>query len=279
MTIDVVIPAIRQQAVERLVYSLERQTRPPDIISIVSNEVEPFPSSVKTRILRFDSRIYAVGFKDVALRQNVGIFESESDFILISGDDQIAPPTMIADSLAVLETEPFFWGNHRIIDYGDMTVDAIQALSSNHGLSRENPTNYGHAFTSCYGGMFGIRRYLLWDMGGFDMAYMCRHAGEDQQLGYRLMRRHNENTAIIREPPFSWMGTGRPPWDPPRVTNMCRGEHVLSRSFYGGLPFDICLYCPYLVFVGLEKSLLRERPIIPYDHTQVTVRSETWPQP
>lgn len=279
MTIDVVIPALRQTEVERLVYSLEEQTRRPDTVSIVSNEIDPFPSSMNVRILRFNSRIYAVGFKDVALRQNVGIFESQADHILISGDDQIAPPTMIEDSLRVLETEPFLWGHHRIIDFNGLTVDQVRMMPMVRGHPRETPVNYGHAYTSCYGGMFASRRYLLWDMGGFDMAYMCRHAGEDQQLGYRLMRRHNQPNVFIHEPPFSWMSGSRAPWGPPRVANVCRGEHMLMRTFYGGLPFDACERCPFLVFVGQEKLLLRERPIIPYDHKAVTVRSERWQQP
>ena len=280
-TIEVVIPSLRQEAVERLVLSLCLGTVVPTVVTVVSNEAQPFavPPGSRVRLLRFESQDYCIGELDVALRQNVGLFTTECDLIVIQGDDQIAPPTMIADTIEGMEGKEYLWGNHRLIDFRGMTLEEIMALPMERGASRENPVPPArHGYWSCYGGMFAAQTSLIHEVGGFDMAFLGRHAREDQQLGYRLMKRAGESGVLIEEPPFSWhpielrQGNVREhlPWLP-AITNSC-GDHQWSEVLIGGIKFVRCTVCPAQRFGDAEERLFRGEVIIPYrpDWVQTT---------
>ena len=59
MTVEVVIPSIRQESVERLVKSLCDQSQAPDVITVVSNETQGFKVRGRpmVRLLRFESDV------------------------------------------------------------------------------------------------------------------------------------------------------------------------------------------------------------------------------
>jgi hypothetical protein len=272
MSIEVVIPSLRQEPVERLIASLSLQTHPPDAITIVSNETQPFGvDGLPVRLLRFSSHAYAIGEKDVALRQNVGIYSSGCDYIVISGDDQVAPPTMIEDTLAALEIRKrkvgfdYIWGNHRLTDFLGKSLDDIRLADRESGLSREFPVPpHGHGYWSCYGGMFAARTDFIQEFGAFDMAFIGRHANEDQQLGYRLMKRAGHQAVFILEPPFSWhsMELRVPehatdlPWMKPVLNGCGPGNHDLGDAWVKGLLFDSCMKCPFTSYKGGHVALV-----------------------
>lgn len=281
LTVEIVIPALRQKPVERLVHSLCLNTQPPDIITVVSNEVEPFPApaGATVRLLRFASKEYAIGEYDVALRQNCGVWAAQCDTIIIQGDDQIAPPSMIEDSLHVLGDGEYIWGNHRLIDF-NRDPEHIRLMPKELGISRENPVPPArHGFQSCYGGMLAIRTDFIREVGAFDMAFMGRHGSEDQQLGYRLMARKRENTVLISEPPFSWHPIelrdgdtrAREQWLMP-VTNGC-GDHLLSETTISGMRFLFCSRCPYRRFSDEPEKLFRDEVIVAFRPELVTTTS------
>jgi len=283
MTVEVVIPALRQEPVEWLVMSLLDQTVPPDAITIVSNETQPFAhDGVPTRLVRFQSSEYLFGELDVALRQNVGIYEAVCDVVIIQGDDQIAPPTMIEDTLAAMEGEEYIWGNHRLVDFATTSYGEIRLTHPSVGKSREVPIPPAwHGFYSCYGGMFAAKREFLCDFGAFDMAFNGMHGSEDQQLGYRLMKRAGMTQVRILEPPFSWHGIElkggdartRSPWLEP-VTNGCGIlSHDFAEDFIEGVRFIRCRNCPAQRFSDEWSKLFRDQPIIRYRPELVRTQS------
>lgn len=273
MGAEVVIPSLRQRSTETLVWSLSQQTHPPDAITIVSNELEPFPvMGVPTRLLRFSSSEYGVGDWDVALRQNVGIFEAKGDVIVMQGDDQIAPPTMIEDTLTEMGDRNYIWGNHRLLDFKRYTADEIRTKPMHEGMSREDPVPPAeHGHWSCYGGMFAANADFLCDEGAFDMAFNGRHGGEDQALGFRLMRKTGQQKVWISEPPFSWHpielkqgdARARSPWLDP-ITNGCgAGNHSFARTKMDGASYLQCGKCPVWHFDNVA-ALFRDRMLIRY---------------
>lgn len=284
MTVEVVVPSLRQESVERLVWSLGRQSHLPDVISIVSNETQPWiaEGNVKVRLLRFTSSEYAIGEKDVALRQNVGIFAATGDTIIIQGDDQVAPPTMVEDALHTLGGRDYLWGNHRLIDFDDKAPDEIRNLPRVAGDSRERPVPPAwHGYQSCYGGMFVARTDFLRSIGAFDMAFNGLHAGEDQQLGYRLMRRAGQHLVYIEEPPFSWHSIelrdgntrARYPWLEPLRNGCGPDHHDFADVFISEVRFIRCRACPALRFDDDPAKLFRDEVLIPFHPEAVTATS------
>jgi hypothetical protein len=286
MGVEVVIPSLRQGAVERLVDSLFLCDPPPDIVTVVSNETRPFlptgAASVRCRLLRFSTDEYAIGELDVALRQNVGIYSAEADIIIIQGDDQVAPPSMISDSLEVLEGKQYLWGNHRLLDFQNRSLDNIRLMDRWRGMSREMPEPpHWHGYHSCYGGMFVARTDFIRDFGAFDMAYLGRHAQEDQQLGFRLMYMEREEKVFIHEPPFSWHDVAlkqgdtraREPWLEPMRNGCGPDSHDLVQTSISGCPFLKCSRCPFYYFAGPSDSLFRDTPLIRYRHDAIQTDS------
>ncbi len=276
---EVVVPALRS-SVERLVYSLSKCDPQPELVTVVSNEVRPFdPHGLKVRLVRFASKVYPVGYRDVALRQNVGLYLAESEVVVIQGDDQIAPHSMLRDVSEHL-TGDYLWGNHRLVDFADYTADQIMALDRCDGVSRENPEPPAvHGYWSCYSGMFAARTAFITEFGGFDMAFNGSHGAEDQQLGYRLMQRAGKRKVVIDEPPFSWHsielrdgdGRGRASWLKPKQ-NGC-AAHDLRTEERGGFPYLVCQKCLYYRFDGDDAALFSGQLVERYDPNMVTTRS------
>lgn len=288
MIIETLTPSIRQGETERLVRSLLDQTRPPDIITIISNETEPFPvQDGRVRLLRYASDVYCVGEFDATLRRNVGAWSAEGDVIVWQDDDQIAPPTLIEDSLSALEGKDYLWGNHRLTDFEAHSYEEIRSMSPEDGESREHPVPPAmHGHWSCYCGMFVVRTAFLREVGGFDMAFNGNHYSEDQQLGYRLMRRHGDSHVFIHGVPFSWHAIGlgkgthtekfRSTWLPPRSNGCGRGNHLFRQVDIGGTEFLVCTRCPYQYAPKLD-GLFREEPVIRY-RPEVVDATSVWLQ-
>lgn len=269
MKIDVIATPSRSPS--RLIESLALGTRKPDMVSLVTNanlEVETFGLNV--RLLRFDSDEYAVGDRDVALRCNVGLWSSTADAVVYQGDDQIASPDMLEESEGLLKVSTHFWGHHRYTTFGDRSVSEVMAQDPSTGRSREHGTNRLHLYLSCYSGMLGAKVADLRQAGGFDMAFNCRHAGEDQQLGRRLDGSH----VYIHEPPYSWHPDDPPDWEPPGRSNVCEA-HDLVEVEINSAAFMRCSRCPFQQYAGPEVVLFDRRDaLIPYDHSLVRVEEE-----
>jgi hypothetical protein len=281
MSVEIVIPSLRQEPVERLVYSLSKCDPQPDVVTVVTNEAHPFDNyGLRARLLRFSSEKYPVGYLDVALRQNVGIYAAECETIVIQGDDQIAPHSMIGDVQEHLSDE-YLWGNHRLVDFADYSADQIMALAMEDGESREHPEPpFWHGYQSCYGGMFAAGTAFIQDFGAFDMAFNGLHESEDQQLGCRLMRRADEKAVWIIEPPYSWHSIElkhgdtreRAPWLPPQI-NGCE-VHDLVETTRNSFKYLQCTRCLYYRFNDERAKLFRGELIERYDPAAVSTRSE-----
>jgi glycosyltransferase involved in cell wall biosynthesis len=273
--VDVVVPA-RRDTIDRLLYSLSLQTRPPDTVLIVSNEVSPKSvPGLSIEMIGFGSGHYQVGFMDVVLRRNIGIWESMADLIVFQDDDLIASPGMIEACIERTQDEPFVWGHHRYTTFTGRPWGEIMALTPEDGRPRESAPNREHGWQSCYAGMMASRRDFLIEVGGFDMMFLGLHAGEDQQLGRRMLDRVGKTRSFIYEPPFSWH-----PEEPrePRSwidgpTNMCPdGSHEWDLMWYNGVQFNRCKRCPGQKL--WSEVPIDNRVVVPYEHSRVQLKKE-----
>jgi hypothetical protein len=256
VTVSILVPSLGGRSIDRLLTSLSLGSVIPDEVVVVTNEIDDLDThGLRVRLVGFSSTEYVVGFRDIALRCNIAIHAAESDRVIFQGEDHIASRTMVADSLALLEQRRYFWGHHRYTRFGDKTVAEIVTMAPERGKSRETAANREHLFLSCYSGMLGAEKALLQEIGGFDMAFQCRHAGEDQQLGRRLSQRFDRSDRVyIFEPPFSWHPTDPDPWGEPRRINAC-GTHEFSIAEIDGHPYEVCANCPFRRFVGTNEEL------------------------
>jgi hypothetical protein len=142
-------------------------------------------------------------------------------------------------------------------------------MSPEKGRSREHPPNAWHSWLSCYGGLFGAERMLIEKIGGFDMMFSGRHAGEDQNLGRRIAQSIDKsNRVFIYEPPFAWHPEERIPWSIGH-TNICPLNHQLSWSSYEGLNIEKCVICPYFRILGGE--IYRDHVVMKFDPNKVKI--------
>ena len=271
MEVDVVIPTVRSDSVQWVLYSLSKNTVKPDLVTIVSNDIgKDLPCyGLKVRLVQFNSTHYPIGQLDVALRRNVGIWSSPCSHIITFDDDQLAPHNMIRESVELLKKQSYFWGHHRYIDFSNHSVDEIILMAPEKGRSREKTVNAWHYWYSCYGGLFGAERTLVQELGGFDMAFSGRHGGEDQNLGRRLIRAiDHSNKVFIHEPPFAWHPEKKIPYSP-SSSNLCSSKHQISRFSHDGLDLEKCDLCPY--FKVLNNIVDSDNIIMRFDPKNVEI--------
>jgi hypothetical protein len=272
--IDIVVPATRKGATQRLIDSLVRGTRVPDQITVVSNEIDSLnPQGMNVRIIRFDTDAYGVGYRDVALRCNVGIYSSNAKYILISGDDQIASHVTVQAFGHRLEAGArTVWGHHRFTYFAGKTVGDIMSMPPTLGKSREQGVNRYHSFRSCYSGSFGAGADYLRSVGAFDMAFNCRHAGEDQHLGLRTDGR----SVFIHEPPYWWHPLEEERWGAILKSNMCDSHELEEFVTNTALLMRGCAKCPFTETAD-ESKLFWPALWVPYDHSKVeTTVEQQW---
>jgi len=273
-TLDVIIPSVGRPTLARALESLAQGSALPDSVTVVSNEVPPdlASSGLPLRVLGFDSERYPYGVRDVALRRNVGIFASGCAHVLTFDDDQVAPRSMVADVRRLLEAEPVLWGHHRYVAMAGLGVAELLDRPPARGRAREHPPNGWHGWQSCYGGLFAARRDVVEAVGGFDLGFAGRHAGEDQDLGRRLARRLTGRERVyVHEPPFAWHPTAHEPW-PPTRTNVCpSGEHALVPEIVGGARGERCTRCPWFVTATAPSNDRGDAPVIRFDPSLVAV--------
>lgn len=250
MKLDIIVPTMRPHLLERVLFSLSRNRTRPDLVTIVTNELlDPPPCfGLDVRVIRFSTSKYPFGCKDVALRRNIGIWSSPGTHVLTFDDDQLAPPDMLESSLKVLREEPYLWGHYRYLDFADHSVESILGLPKELGRARESPPNAFHGWQSGYAGLFACEITLLKAVGGFDMAFCGRHAGEDQNLARRLcLAMGRPDRIIVHEPPFAWHPERREVWATPRAHNLC-DHHALVESRIGRHRLLRCTNCPHYEF-------------------------------
>jgi hypothetical protein len=273
MKIEVIIPAAGDP--KNLIWSLGRQSLWPDMVTIISNEWKPperFWGEFPMRLLRFSSDEYPYGYKDVALRRNIGIWESDADVIIFQDDDQVAPLDMIRDFKHLLSEREIVWGHHRFIDF-DLSPEPspvwwLHGLSPEKGRSREHGVNQEHLYQSGYAGCMGVYREAILAAGGFDMMFLGRHGSEDQSLARRMCG----EKIFIHEPPFSWHPL-KSPKRHPGPTNVC-DDHHWEPDVYNGVIFNRCTRCPLWKFADRQELLFRDEVVVPYEHQLVHVVQE-----
>ena len=270
--IDVVVPVRRRGAiVDRVLRSFSRGTMLPAAILLVTNELDrPDLSSygLDVRLVRFESDTYPIGFNDVALRRNVGIWAASAPYVLTFDDDQIAPRSLLESAAAALANAPVCWGHYRFIDFDAVGFEDILALPPDAGRARETPPNAWHTWRSAYGGLFAADRGLIQRAGGFDMAFSGRHGGEDQDVGRRRAAIVHGGSAIyVHEPPFAWHPDKPIAWDECRHSNLCPGEHALGMRRIGGVVAQACYRCPFYLVPHVESAAVH--PQMPFDASKV----------
>lgn len=281
MQLEVMAPAMRRDGAQRLIDSLAAQTRRPDAVTLVSNEMVAADLAwhgLNGRVLAFRSEAYAVGERDVALRGNIGIFHGTTSHILIAADDQICPRDGIAAWERALVGKPFAWGHHRLFD-GAPDVAALLDRPAETGASRERGVNVWHGYWSAYSGSFGAWRDYLMRAGGFDMLFNGRHAGEDQNLGRRLAHHNRDGLRVfIHEPPFWWHPPFDAPsesWPAPGWANVCPdGAHSWVATPMAKGQLLRCTRCPLWRYDGDDPQ--QPDPLIRFDPALVTI-TETRP--
>ena len=277
--LDLIIPAMRPaECVANVLYSLSRNTVQPDVVSIVSNELDSdLPSyGLNVRLIRFTSEHYPVGEQDVALRRNVGIWSSTCAHIVTFDDDQLAPPNLIETSARLLERKPYFWGHHRFVEFSGRSVDELLQMDPEQGRAREHPPNAWHQWMSCYAGVFGAERELVQRLGGFDLIFCGRHAGEDQNLGKRIAWHVDRSERVfIHEPPFAWHPERKIAWSAPRYRNLCSSEHRLAPAWQGHVEIRKCQVCPYFEIV--TGNLFSAEVAMAFDPSKVATLIEPLP--
>lgn len=261
--IEVVIPSVRERAiVQRLLDSIARADPQPDRVTLVRDDPEPFDGA---RVLCPTSDYYPIGFNDAALKRNVGIWAAESEVILFLDDDLLVPPTIFHSLESLFGPNDYAFGHHRFIDFTNWQPEEIELMPPQAGRARETPVPGFHQFYSAYAGNFAARRELLIHIGGFDMQFSMRHAGEDQHLGRRLMHRYGKDRVFIHEPPFAWHNETYEPW-PERATNLCE-LHVFYEDVVDNARFTRCRNCPYLYFKEVD---VRPHLVLPFEPDKVS---------
>jgi hypothetical protein len=277
MDLDVIVPVRRQATVvDLLLRSFSRNTVWPHAVTLVSNELDSKQiqsHGLNLRILRFESDEYPIGWCDVALRRNVGIWASMASHILMFDDDQIASPDLVQETLRVLGSEPYCWGHYRFIDFASRSLDEIMTLPPEAGRTREMPPNAWHSWRSAYAGLFAAPRALLQRVGGFDMMFSGRHGGEDQDLGRRLAALvHHSDRVYVHEPPFAWHPEHNIPWDEPRYSNVCADTHEVVHGEIMGVTVHRCSRCPF--YWVPDEALTKGEVSMPFDVSRVRTRVE-----
>jgi len=276
MTIDVIVPVRRIHNVERLLWSLSRNSRRPDCVTLVTNDpaISTAPGfGLNVRAVRFSSARYAIGSLDAALRRNVGIWTSQASHVVTFDDDQLAPVSLVEAIAGILQNKPFCWGHHRFLDFTARTYSETLTLPPEAGRPREFPPNAWHSWLSCYAGLFAAEREFLIRAGGFDMLFGGRHGGEDQNLGRRLAALDGRSTSIyVHEPPYAWHPLTNTNWDEPCDSNLCAGEHSLQTGEMDGVQVQRCSLCPY--YWAPESEVLRPDAHIRFDAAQVKIHEE-----
>lgn len=265
---EVVAPSLSPVQAQRLIYSLSLGQVLPEVVTLVTNEVDNLDThGLNVRLLRFNSDQYPIGYKDVVLRCNIGLFFSIEDKVMQTGEDHISSDSTIKEGQRLLQDNDFYFGHHRYIDIDALPIEELVVSSPSMGKSREHGVNRYHTFRSSYSGSFGYTKDKLIEAGGWDMAFMCRHAGEDQQLGRRIIG----DNVFIHEPPFWWHPISNEGWGKPRLINVCE-EH----EFYIDKSFKKCYNCPFFKYIGNEEFLFQVRqPLLAFDPGKVEV-TEKW---
>lgn len=274
--IDLIVTSLRQDLTQRLIESVSKGTIKPGMVSIVSNEIDSLdPMGLNVRVIKFTSNKYPIGYKDVVVRCNVGLYASEHQYVMFAGEDHVAAKTTIADSINLFAEKDYWWGHHRITTFADKDVDTIQGMLPHQGVSREHGVNRQHLYQSCYSGSFGAKAQVLRDVGGFDMAFACRHGGEDQQLGRRLAQKfEGTDKVFIHEPPYWWHPQEKEPWGKTYYINTClsKSDHDTVPVKHGEFVFEACKKCPYYSYIGPSEMLYTvSNPILRYKHDNVEI--------
>jgi hypothetical protein len=279
--LEVLIPVWRP-AVQRALYSLARQTEPPELVTLIGNiphmrDLEP--CGLPVRILRHTSEVYCYGLQDIALARNVGIWWAREPYVVCFDDDQVAPRTMLADLRARLADTPYVYGHYRYLDFAERSLDELLNLPPTAGRTREHPPNDWHLYYSGFSGLFACDTALLQSIG-WDMVYNGSVPfGEDQNVAYRLTRAvGDEGRLFVHEPPFAWHPEGREAPYPAPVTNACSADY--HDHAWGpeqtrfGVRWHTCTRCPYMRITHQDDPG-RRMVIQAFDPRAVSV-VETW---
>jgi hypothetical protein len=275
--LDIVIPATRR-SVNHLLWSISQGVALPSRVIVVTNEVtnvESFSPYYPTEVISFNSREHPIGDADQGLRRNIGIWASDAEYVMTLDDDVFAPKNLVLSAIEEVQQQRVVWGHHRFIDF-EPNGERLLTLEPEAGRSREQGVNRKHLWYSCYAGLMVAERQLLLDVGGYDLAFLCRHGNEDQNLGRRLNHLLDRGDEVwVSEPPFAWHPNEERTHASPR-NNFCGTTNWLEETSINGVRFLKCNRpsCPYRIFAGTEDEVFSDRLIIAYDPSTITLKKE-----
>jgi predicted O-methyltransferase YrrM len=123
--------------------------------------------------------------------------------------------------------------------------------------------------------MFAADRKLLQQIGGFDMMFSGRHAGEDQYLARRLAKfTHDSDAIYVHEPPFAWHPEENIGWDDPRDSNVCAGPHQVVNAEIQGIATHRCVRCPF--YWVPDETIINGNASMPFDVSLTSSRMENF---
>ncbi len=177
----------RRELLRRCLTALAHQTQDPDTFEVIvaddgssdgtAGMVEGLPTPLHVRVLQLQQGGWAAA-------QNAAIHASEGAVCLITDDDVIASPALVAEHVSA------HGSGGQLIGIGVLTQQPRAARDwYAHAFARAWNEHYDELdhrparWTDCYGGNLSAPRSTLIEVGGFatDLS-----AAEDIELGYRL---------------------------------------------------------------------------------------------
>jgi hypothetical protein len=275
MTIEVIIPQMRPQHLDKLLYSFSVNGAP-DLITFVSNldlslrVAKPCP----VRQLKYSSCRYSTGPYTVGLKRNIGAWWAQHDQIVFFDDDQLASKDMISSFDKLFNTQDVVYGHHRFIDYQAVPLEDILTADPHDHLPRE--VHIGkHWWESGYGGLMGIHQDLYIKLGGNDLWWSNVASHEDQDFTRRLMLEKGWDGVEVQEPPFAW----HPLWTPegklpctPEPSPLCNIHTIVTKTLHD-VNYQACSLCTWHAAPRIPMN--NRLPFMPFNPVQVDV-TEKW---
>jgi GT2 family glycosyltransferase len=194
LKLSVIIPSLgRERELLDTVRALMAQTRLPDEIVVVDQNVPPFPSVDRLLASLPLVRHVKTPVPGFCLNCNLGLTTASGDIALYLDDDIVPEPTLVERHLANY-ADPAIVGvaGRGEQPRGDRDPATIRAVGRFHPWSGKVTGNFNARaradVTSVWGGNMSYRRQALLDVGGFDLGFVGSAYFNEADLSQRVLR-------------------------------------------------------------------------------------------